>query len=205
MHTEMFRRFLDGYRPDRPIELRNADEAGGSALAVLLSNLGGRSYNEGLYRIHDEASSVRWTSIVQAAFPNRDPNFHSFGFDWSGRQYCLDVHSNFVVQFDPETGESYATQQTLLDFHNNELADDPIGAVAADEFEAWALLQSSPLTFAECVGYRIPLVLGGEDCLENRERCDMEVYWSFCAQISKQLSDVASGTSVRGMRLHHEN
>jgi len=37
-----------------------------------------------------------------------------------------------------------------------------------------------------CIGYKIPLFLGGEDVIVNLEDSDMEVYWYIVSEIKKR-------------------
>ena len=47
-----------------------------------------------------------------------------------------------------------------------------------------------------CVGYRIPLFLGGDDSLENMEVSDMEVYWDMTDQLWEAVKDLPEGTKI---------
>ena len=40
--------------------------------------------------------------------------------------------------------------------------------------------------------------------MENRERCNMEVYWSFCSQIYEQIKDLEPGTPITSVRLDED-
>ena len=42
-------------------------------------------------------------------------------------------------------------------------------------------------SYKNCVGYKVPLFLGGKDAISNYEETDMEVYWSISAQIISQI------------------
>lgn len=195
-----FNGFLKVYQPDREIgPVPYVDPSDG--VCTLLEVLGGRSYNAGLYRIHDRASAAHWTSIISESFPFRQSRAHAVGFDWQGRQFCVDQGSNLVVLFDPETRESHATNLSLFDFHDRELVECGNEALSSFVFGEWSATQSTPLRFDECVAYRIPLVLSGEEVLENRERFNMEVYWSFCTQIHEQIKDLEPGTPISSVHL----
>ena len=53
-----------------------------------------------------------------------------------------------------------------------------------------------PLKADECVGYRVPLFLGGQDVVDNLEVSDLGVYWSLCAQLRQGTRDLPTGTSI---------
>lgn len=198
-----FNEFLKVYHPDREIgRWPYADPSDG--VGTLLEVLGGRSYNAGLYRIHNRVSAAHWAPIISEGFPSRPSRAHAFGFDWQGRQFCVDQGSNLVVLFDPETRESYATNLSLFDFHDRELVECGDEALSSFVFGQWSATQSAPLRFDECVAYRIPLMLSGEEVLENRQRCNMEVYWSFCTQIHEQIKDLEPGTPITSVHLFED-
>ncbi len=48
----------------------------------------------------------------------------------------------------------------------------------------------------ECVGYRKPLFLGGQDVIDNLEISDMEVYWSLCGQLLGRVRNLPNGARV---------
>ena len=73
--------------------------------------------------------------------------------------------------------------------------------LCSSAFTEWSTTDPAPLRFDECVGFRIPLMLGGEDVLEDWERCSMEVYWSLCIQIAEQVKDLEPGTPINAVRL----
>ena len=42
---------------------------------------------------------------------------------------------------------------------------------------------SDEIGLEDCVGYKIPLFLGGNDEISNLEITDMEIYWGICGQL----------------------
>jgi hypothetical protein len=167
--------------------------------ALLLRTFGGLSLEGGAYRIHEEAAAAHWTEIVTSFFSSMDVS--CFGYDWLGRQFAYHSNGDEVLHFDIETGEYDRTFRNLVDFHNVELIEDFEKATALAAFREWLAHEPSPLQMTECVGYRIPFALGGEDDPSNFERSDMEVYWDICGQIRAQLLDVEEGSPVLGVKL----
>jgi hypothetical protein len=45
------------------------------------------------------------------------------------------------------------------------------------------MANTQPLDHNKCVGYKVPLFLGGEDEISNLDELDMEVYWSIIGQL----------------------
>jgi hypothetical protein len=48
----------------------------------------------------------------------------------------------------------------------------------------------------QCVGYKIPLFLGGEDGPDNFEISDLDVYWHITAQLIEKTKGLPIGTPV---------
>jgi Domain of unknown function (DUF1851) len=48
----------------------------------------------------------------------------------------------------------------------------------------------------QCVGYQVPLFLGGKDSLENLEITDLDVYWSLSGQLRQGTWVLPPGTAV---------
>ncbi len=83
---------------------------------------------------------------------------------------------------EPGTGEALEIPVGFELFHNEELVDYRNEALAAEFFVQWRSTHvgAGPLNAADCVGYKVPLFLGGADAVENLELTDFEVYWDFC-------------------------
>jgi hypothetical protein len=56
-----------------------------------------------------------------------------------------------------------------------------------------------PLKASECVGYDIPLFLGGADEVPNLTRTDMGVYWSICGQLRNGTRNLPAGATISGV------
>ena len=68
-------------------------------------------------------------------------------------------------------------------------------------FHDWinAYAPELPLDMRECVGYRVPLFLGGTDDVSNLERSDLAVYWSLCGQLRTRTVELPPGTAIHGV------
>jgi hypothetical protein len=84
-------------------------------------------------------------------------------------------------------------------FHDEELVEYRDAALASGFFDTWALDHGSALPLAgdHCVGYRVPLFLGGRDTVDNLEVIDLDVYWTTCGQLRRGTLELPEGTSVR--------
>jgi hypothetical protein len=177
-------------------------------LADLLAADGSATFALGLYRLHRADEIVAWDAIVLAAFPEFIGRVTcAFGYDWLGRHFALDRGrmeglEPMVVMLEPGTGEVLDMPATFRTFHDEVLVDQGDAALAKSFFDAWrAANPGVALDHAACVGYRVPLFLGGVDDLENLEVTDLEVYWSLSGQLRVAVQNQASGTPFRSVTI----
>lgn len=105
--------------------------------------------------------------------------------------------------FEPGTGEVLEIPATFASLHDDELIDFGDSALATEFFAAWSARhpRSLPLRHGECVGYRVPLFLGGADTVENLEVIDMDVYWTVCGQLRRGTLRLRAGTTIRDVAI----
>lgn len=168
----------------------------------------GCTFQQGLYRMHDRASASWGQAVLADAFPEMATRLRVFGYDWLGRQFAVDDErvqdgEPLVMLVEPGTGDALEIPETFVGFHERELVDHAEAALASDFFTRWSRSQPSllPLHRRECVGYAVPLFLGGLDDLENLEVVDMEVYWSLCAQLLRGTRRLPPGGTVGSVSL----
>jgi hypothetical protein len=53
-----------------------------------------------------------------------------------------------------------------------------------------------PLPTDKCVGYELPLLVGGPDNLDNMEVSDWEVYWTVVGRLKLRTAGLPDGTPV---------
>jgi hypothetical protein len=140
-----------------------------SELSALFEECGGRCYGGGLYKIHSLGSSLYWSMLISNYFPKYTGKILPFGFDWMGRQFCIDkVNGKLIFMFDPATAEDFEVHTTLVEFLNSDLVNDRDNTVSETQFhEALQYLGLSKIQYHECLGYKIPLFLSGEDKITN--------------------------------------
>lgn len=164
----------------------------------------GCSFENGLYRVHSAATARVGQAAADAAFPEYAGRLSVFGFDWLGRQFAVDFAREdngepLVMMLEPGTADALEIPATLVAFHDEELVEYTDQALASEFFASWsaAHTEALPLDNAECVGYRVPLFLGGSDTIDNLEVTDFDVYWSVTGQMRLQAKDLPPGTPVR--------
>lgn len=160
--------------------------AGGMRAAV--GSQAGTTFWRGLYRIHTAATAAAADDLVSAAYPDFEGRIACFGMDWLGRQFSLDptrgrTDDPEVLLFDVGAGEALEIPVAFSRFHDEELVDYTDAALASEFFERWLHGDPDPIAFDQCVGYRVPLFLGGADELVNLEMTDLDVYWTITGQM----------------------
>jgi hypothetical protein len=108
-----------------------------------------------------------------------------------------------VMMLEPGTGEALEIPSGFVSFHDEEFVDYRNEALASEFFASWATANPGavPLQASECVGYRVPLFLGGRDTVDNLEVTDFDVYWTITGQLSIQARNLPAGTPIQGVTI----
>ena len=199
----MFAQFERSYRRDAELSQpeRLTDRVDDPSLAELFRCYGGASFEDGMYRVMTRNASSAARAFIEAAFSAFSGRASGFAYDWLGRIFALDgtrLEGGLpsVVMFTPGTGEALEAPCNLITFHENELIDYREEALAATFYKQWLAKGGSTPKHDECVGYKKPLFLGGEDTVENLELSDLVVYWGICAQLIQRTRSLPIGTRV---------
>jgi hypothetical protein len=173
----------------------------------LMASYAGASFENGLYRLHSSATGPAGQQGVEVAFPEYARRLVVFAFDWLGRQFALDLGrleggEALVTMLEPGTGEALEIPADFLAFHEQELIDYRDAALASDFFASWAAAnpEAVPLDVSRCVGYRVPLFLGGRDSIDNLEVTDFDVYWTVAGQLRVATRNLPTGTSIQSVQ-----
>ena len=165
-------------------------------LSAVESALGGTSLNGGLFRWFDARAARHWEALVREAFPSLIGRVRPFAADWLGRQFALDSARQDpdgapqVLLLDVGAGEVLEVPTSLRRFHEEELVEFHDAALASTFYDEWrrASQDRESLSVSECVGYKVPLFLGGEDATHNLHRTDAEVHWTLTGQLLRQAA-----------------
>jgi hypothetical protein len=111
-----------------------------------------------------------------------------FAYDWLGRQIALDIarkHQGepLVSIFEPGTGELLEVPATFSGFMQKTVIDQADAALADEFHRNWRQSGGRAPAVTQCVGYKRPLFVGGEDVVANLELSDMDVYITVCGQL----------------------
>lgn len=165
--------------------------------AELLLEMGGTTFNKGLYSIHTFESSLKWADILSKYFQGYKNEILPFAYDWWGRQYAVSKqgHEGIYV-FDPVDLGDYLIDGNIIDFHNSTLTQDIElldNVLFQDELKFLAVDGLSPF---KAIGYKIPLFLNGKANLVNTEIVDGEIYWALQYQMYEQVKNLPDGTRI---------
>ena len=155
----------------------------------------------GAYRLHRPEDIEPFTALAAEAFPQLAARIKCFASDWLGRQFAQDNARVIdgepqILLLEPGTGEAVEIPCDYAAFHKQELVEFPDAAVSYGFFQDWLASGGTVPDRVQCVGYRIPLYLGGADDLSNLALQDLAVYWTVCGQILAQIRDHAVGTVI---------
>lgn len=149
----------------------------------------GCSFEGGLYRVHDASTGPLGLRVLHDAFPGSRERATPFAYDWLGRQFAVDTArlegaEPLILLLEPGTGQALEIPLTFARFHE-QLDGLREPALANGFFLEWAEANPAavPLAPTQCVGYGVPLFLGGEDVVSNLEIIDFDVYWTLCGQL----------------------
>jgi hypothetical protein len=170
-------------------------------LQELLGSFGGASFAGGLYRIVRPKDLEMWQLRVESAFPQFEKRIVCFGYDWLGSAFALDPNRLVgaqpgVVMFEPGTGKALEMPSNILSFHNLGLKEFGEAALAIGFFQRWLSIGGRAPSTMQCVGYKKPLFLGGNDDVTNLELSDIDVYWHVMARLIRRTRGLPEGTPI---------
>ena len=159
-----------------------------------MSAFGGASFNGGLYRVLRASDFRRWQERIAIAFPGYEDQVACFGYDWMGTAFALDSSRKVggrpaVAMFDLGAGEVLEIPSNLDTFHDHELVYSSSAALETELYGEWLSAGGAPPSYSQCVGYQVPLFLGGADEVGNLELPDLDVYWHIIGQVLEQVGD----------------
>lgn len=150
------------------------------------SALHGKSFKNGIYRLFDKDQCGERNQIVEEFFPQYAGLIDVFAYDWLGRIFGINRNKGTVLLFEPGTGEVLDIPANFVDFHDVEIAEYHEDSLASDFFNEWFSKSGNYiLKNTECVSYKVPLFLNGNDNIDNVEVSDMNVYWEIMMPLMK--------------------
>ncbi len=193
-----YSRFLSAYRLSKPFAgdppaLNDPPGVGG----VLGLRRG--VYNDGTYTLLAQSEAADMTGLVAAVFPVAAGRCAVFAADWMGRLFATDTSeldgggSATVTCFDLAEPSSFTTGSNFHDFHNVVAVEQMDDLLNMNQYREWVESGPSPGDGERCVGYKVPLFLGGKDLVGNMELTDRSVYLHLLAEMFPAIG--ASGSA----------
>ena len=193
----MFENFLSHFSIDGEADVSDASSFGMDGLSSLMAH----SFDNGLYKVYDLKTSKIWTDIVVKVFHQYKDHVECFGCDWQGRQFALDKDrvedgQPQILMFHVGNGQVYEIPANIIEFHNKILVEMPEPTVEKSLYKSWIAAGNSPPKGSQCVGYKVPPFMGGEDKLKNLFMTDMQVEWQITAQLLEINFNLPAGSRV---------
>jgi hypothetical protein len=174
-------------------------------LTGVLGNYGGASFRGGIYRIASEEMSRELGAVLTRMWPEYGGSMACFAFDWRGRFFAVRLEAKGklgdVMLFEPGSGDSYEIPMDIERFHNEELVGFDEEALSAKLFREWSAAHRAGPAYSRCVGYKVPLFLGGQEDLTNLQESELEIYLELCAQLWAKSNDLPDGTVVKNVTI----
>lgn len=166
------------------IKIRDGEKSKSDEIAFFRSKYQGMSFGNGVYRVFDDTSVDKWKRIITEGYPDFENCFEPFAYDWLGRCFAVDLRNGTkgnVLMFEIGTADVLEIPCNFVSFHEEEIPLYHDACLASSFFNEWRYQNNNDLQMDKCVGYKIPLFLGGIDTVDNLEISDMEVYWYICS------------------------
>ncbi len=178
--------------PDDTRQLLGTDS---ELVAEFLASHARASYNRGLLRVllpGGDPDLVEWDQATgwKADWPVAD-GLVAIMYDWLGRLYAVDRAGTSgprgeLIRVVPGTGDLEATDMGVEEWLLEELPAHYQDLLSEDYHLDWLASGGRQLAPNECAGYKVPLLLGGEDDIDNLEVTSLRVYLSLCGQLAAQ-------------------
>lgn len=174
--------------------------------AALAPRVAGINLGGGLLRFVNQAGGPIAQQAVNEAFPQFSERAVPFARDWLGRHFALDRarkagETLALLLLEPGSGEVFEIDDTFEEFLDGDLIEAPDTYLESDLFDSWLRAGGGVPNAEQCVGFKVPLFLGGSGSVENLELSDVQVYWGICGQLWAATKDLPTGTSITGAEL----
>lgn len=202
MLTKVFDQFLRRYPMPSgvPREFwREATLMNVAGYVDLASSAAGLPMCGGMIRIVTKDEGILGRDFIGEGFPELASRAVPFALDWLGRVFAVDKVREGLLLIEPGSGLALEIDEPFAEFFNVDLVARPDLYMAADSFLDWRQHGGRAPSVGECVGFKVPLFLGGGDSNDNLELTDLAVYWTFAAQLRTQSSALPLGTPIGGV------
>ena len=134
------------------------------------------------------------------------PRMVVWATDWMGRLWCFDLDRKVkgepaISRVEPGMANTSEMDMKFGDFIDRELAKYRDDLLSEEYYRDWLASGGAVPRPDQCVGYRVPPFLGGEDDVPNLEISDLMVYVSLNGQLGAQTADLEPGTRIDSVTL----
>jgi len=176
-------------------------KCGDPKLIEIITALGGKTFCHGLYRVLRGDQVLESKEAMEGVFPEFVKRIVPFGYDWLGRHFAVDLGRveggvPQVLMLEVGAGEAMQIPSSIEDFHNIEIVNHANDALSFQFWKRWRETNPNALAYSECVGYKVPLFLGGNDNLSNLEIIDLSVYVHICGQLRHKTLSLSDGQTI---------
>ncbi len=137
-----------------------------------------RTFGDGLFNTFAYEKRDYWNSVIGKFYPPFKDKVEVIGYDWLGRIFTTLKDQDCVLLFEIGTGQVLNVGCSVENFIGEEIPVRSERSLAYSFFDEWKKENSCGFPYGSCVGYKIPLFLGGKDIVSNLEVSDMDVYWT---------------------------
>jgi hypothetical protein len=201
----MFDLFLEHYKPDSQIieiQSKKSISKVDKKIKVIIDQFNGFSFNRGIFRICNNTNTSLFTELAEEYFPKLKNKIKVFAFDWLGRFFALETKKvNSILLIEPGAGDALEIPSNIDNFFNSILIQNENEALAKSFYSEWLETNNNDLHYSDCIGYKIPLFLGGEDEVTNLETINTEVYFSICSQLWNKTRQLNKGQTINNISI----
>lgn len=192
----IFKRFLEEYRITREVQGEKPilnDRMASSGIQELPLGV----YNNGIYTFVTRAEATVLNELAARVFSLTAGKVTVYAVDWMGRLFASNANfldsagSSTMFCLDFADATSFTTEVDFETFHNRTAVDMKRELFNLDQYDDWIAHGPAPSDAESCIGYKIPLFLGGKDCRENMELTDRAVYLHLQAELSLATKNIS--------------
>ena len=176
----MFNSFLEFFGSENKGYVKRSEDI----YLDFIMNYSKESFASGLFRVVDSNNLEYFKGLVQSCFSELSDDIRVIGFDWLGRIFVSsDTSDSKIYMCDAGSHEILEIPLGIKEFLNNEIPEYPDELFALDFYKEYISQGGTSPSYNQCIGYKIPLFLGGSDDLSNIEQIDFDVFWTIMTQL----------------------
>ena len=177
----MFNSFLEFFGSENKGYVKRSEDI----YLDFIMNYSKESFGSGLFRVVDSNNLEYFKGLVQSCFSELSDDIRVIGFDWLGRIFVSsDTSDSKIYMCDAGSHEILEIPLGIKEFLNNEIPAYPDELFALDFYKEYISQGGTSPSYDQCIGYKVPLFLGGLDDLSNIEQIDFDVFWTIMSQLS---------------------